>query len=137
MKLSRYVAAMGRSQKLDHVAQALRINAVHKHLQESLDLAREHKLQLQSLDQKMDTQIDAQRDSSVAIISNIRNGITMLTQVGDLVFEIRNILIGFQRFIALQQGPAPGLGAHWHQAPVTLEDAHGNLIPIPLSDCLS
>jgi len=32
----------------------------------------------------------------------------------------------------MQQSPMSGLGTHWNQAPVTLEDAHGFLVPIPL-----
>jgi len=49
-----------------------------------------------------------------------------------MTIDIKNILRLFQSNISMQQSTPRGLGTSWHQDPVTLEDALGFRIPIPL-----
>ena len=49
-----------------------------------------------------------------------------------IAIDIRAILGLFQTHISALQATPRGLGTHWQQAPVTLEDALGNMIPLPL-----
>jgi hypothetical protein len=48
------------------------------------------------------------------------------------MIDLRSLLGLLQSQIPSQQAIPTGIGTHWKQAPVTLEDAHGHLIPIPL-----
>jgi hypothetical protein len=54
------------------------------------------------------------------------------TQVHSMTVDIRNLLCLFQSHMSLQQSTPRGLGTSWQQDPVTLEDALGFRIPIPL-----
>ena len=49
-----------------------------------------------------------------------------------MTIDIKNILGLFQSHISMQQSTPQGLGTGWQQDPVTLEDALGFRIPIPL-----
>lgn len=54
------------------------------------------------------------------------------TQVHSMTADIKNILGLFQSHMLSQQSTPRGLGTGWQQEPVTLEDALGFRIPIPL-----
>jgi hypothetical protein len=54
------------------------------------------------------------------------------TQVHSMIADVRSILGLFQSHILSQQSTPRGLGTGWQQEPVTLEDALGFRIPIPL-----
>lgn len=54
------------------------------------------------------------------------------TQVHSMTVDIRNLLFLFQGHMSLQQSAPRSLGTSWQQDPVTLEDALGFRIPIPL-----
>jgi hypothetical protein len=49
-----------------------------------------------------------------------------------MTIDIKNILGLFQSHLLSQQSTPRGLGTGWQQDPVTLEDALGFRIPIPL-----
>ena len=49
-----------------------------------------------------------------------------------MTIDIKNILCLFQSNILSQQATPRGLGTGWQQDPVTLEDALGFRIPLPL-----
>jgi ABC-type phosphate transport system auxiliary subunit len=48
------------------------------------------------------------------------------------VTDVKNTLSVFQSQISSIQATPRGLETHWRQEPVTLEDARGNILPIPL-----
>lgn len=54
------------------------------------------------------------------------------TQVDIITIEMRNLLAQLNNHILSQQATPRGLGTHWQQEPMTLEDALGVQIPIPL-----
>jgi hypothetical protein len=54
------------------------------------------------------------------------------TQVRSIAIDMRNMLSLLHNSIVVQQAAPRCLGGHWKQAPVTLEDALGFMIPIPL-----
>lgn len=54
------------------------------------------------------------------------------SQVRSIVIDMRSLLYLLHNSIATQQAAPRCLGGHWQQAPVTLEDALGFVIPIPL-----
>ncbi len=45
---------------------------------------------------------------------------------------MNSVLSLLRNHIVSQQAAPRGLGTHWQQAPVTLEDALGFMVPIPL-----
>ena len=49
-----------------------------------------------------------------------------------MTVDIKNLLGLFRSHMSLQQSTPRGLGTAWQQEPVTLEDALGFRIPIPL-----
>ena len=55
-----------------------------------------------------------------------------MAQIHAAVLEIGATLRVFQHHIYAQHTTPRGLGTHWAQQPVTLEDALGRLIPLPL-----
>lgn len=54
------------------------------------------------------------------------------TQVKSIITDIKRLLELFGAQMLMAESTPRGLDTHWKQAPVTLEDALGNLIPIPL-----
>jgi hypothetical protein len=48
------------------------------------------------------------------------------------VIDIKALLDIFKAQMSITEVTPRGLDTHWKQAPVTLEDALGNVIPIPL-----
>lgn len=53
-------------------------------------------------------------------------------QVHSIAIDMKSVLSIFQGQITSQHAAPRGLGTHWRIAPVTLEDALGFIIPIPL-----
>jgi hypothetical protein len=49
-----------------------------------------------------------------------------------MVSDLKSTLSLLQSHILAQQATPRGIGIHWQQEPVTLEDALGFMIPIPL-----
>ena len=49
-----------------------------------------------------------------------------------LASDIKGLLETFKAHMFILEATPRGLNTHWKQAPVTLEDALGNVIPIPL-----
>ncbi|KAF4633139.1 hypothetical protein G7Y89_g4976 [Cudoniella acicularis] len=114
-------AAMGKSNKLASTAQAVRVELVHGLLQESITLAEEQMSRLKIMDEKL----DLQAKSSDMILKTVKSGITH-------IIDMKTVLSQVRCHILAQQTTPRGLGTHWQQAPVTLEDALGFLVPIPL-----
>jgi len=123
--------------------QNLRIQVVHHLLKESVMLAEEQLSHLKKLDEKM----NAQAHNSELILARVTSGISSLyavldspkkyliisrTQVKSTVIDIKAILDIFKARMSIMEVTPRGLDTHWKQAPVTLEDALGNVIPIPL-----
>jgi hypothetical protein len=73
----------------------------------------------------MDGKLDAQSKSSELILSKV-------SQVRSIVIDMKALLDFFRSSMLVQHATPRGLGTHWQQAPVTLEDALGYQIPLPL-----
>jgi len=54
------------------------------------------------------------------------------TQVKSIIVDIKGVLEMFKSQMSMAEATPRGLDTHWKQAPMTLEDALGNFIPIPL-----
>ncbi|CZR63961.1 uncharacterized protein PAC_13858 [Phialocephala subalpina] len=116
------LTAIGKSVKLDSSAQKVRVELVHGLLHESIKRTEEQLIQLKTMDEKL----VCQDEVSNMILSTVKSGMTYLLQVHTIVIDIRAML-------SLLRNQIPrGLGTHWQQEPVTLEDALGFRVPIPL-----
>ncbi|KAE8441910.1 hypothetical protein EG329_004168 [Mollisiaceae sp. DMI_Dod_QoI] len=122
------LAAMGKSNKLNHSAQRLRVELVHGLLQESIRHAEEQMAQLKTMEER----IVCQAKTSDKILSTVKSGMNSLSQVHSIVIDMKSVLSLLCNHILSQQAAPHGLGTHWQQAPVTLEDALGFMVPIPL-----
>ncbi|PVH79347.1 hypothetical protein DL98DRAFT_589416 [Cadophora sp. DSE1049] len=128
------MAAMGevsffaRLNKLSNTAQAVRVELVHGMLRDSLRYAEEQMTQLRVLEEK----IDSQTNTCEKILTNVRSTVASLAQVRLIAIDMKCLLGLLHNHIVSIQATPRGLGTHWQQAPVTLEDALGFVIPIPL-----
>lgn len=75
MKAIAYILTCRKSNKLDHVSQTRRIQAVHSSLKESVKLAEEQVSRLKRLGEK----IDAQAQSSELIVRKVTSSISSLS----------------------------------------------------------
>ncbi|PQE14012.1 Glycoside hydrolase superfamily protein [Rutstroemia sp. NJR-2017a BBW] len=103
------LAAMGKSNKLAESVIAFRVQAVHAMLEDSKQRAEEQALQIKAVDEKINKQSKT------------------LDLISIHLCEYKN-----EGHIAMQQLTPRGLGTGWQQDPVTLEDALGFRVPIPL-----
>ncbi|PMD65619.1 uncharacterized protein K444DRAFT_625172 [Hyaloscypha bicolor E] len=122
------LTAMGKSNRLDSTAQEVRVELVYSLLQESVKRAEEQMTQLKLMNEKL----ESQARTSNMILSTVKSGVTKLTQVHAISVDMRNDLSLLQSHILAQHATPRGLGTHWQQEPVTLEDALGFMVPIPL-----
>ncbi|KAE9373748.1 hypothetical protein N431DRAFT_338810 [Stipitochalara longipes BDJ] len=122
------LAAMAKSNKLAEGEIKFRVRVVHLMLEDAKTHAEEHATQLKAIDDK----IEVQSKTSDLILSNVKSGIVSLTQVHSIAIDIKNILYFFQSHMRLQQSTPRGIGTGWQYDPVTLEDALGFRVPIPL-----
>jgi hypothetical protein len=98
--------------------QTRRVEAVRCLFEESM---KEQTAMLKIMDGKLDTQ----SKSSELISSKV-------SQVRSIVIDMKALLDFFRSSMLVQHATPQGLGTHWQQAPVTLEDALGYQIPLPL-----
>lgn len=80
----------------------------------------------------MEEKLVSQAKTSDTILSTVKSGVVYLSQVHTIVIDMKSVLSLLRSHILSQQATPCGLGTHWQQAPVTLEDARGFLVPIPL-----
>lgn len=113
-------------------------------LAESITRAEEQIAQLRIVEEKIDTQTKTCSN----ILTTVRSGVTYLlvlhvflqaaanglrrAQVHLIAIDMRSLLSILHNHILSHEAAPRGLGTHWQQAPVTLEDALGFMIPIPL-----
>ncbi|KAF4615625.1 hypothetical protein G7Y89_g15282 [Cudoniella acicularis] len=70
--------------------------------------------------------------TSDMILSRVKSSMAYLFKVHTIVIDMKSVLSLLHSHLLSQQATPRGLGTHWQQAPVTLEDALGFMVPIPL-----
>ncbi|CZR62688.1 uncharacterized protein PAC_12585 [Phialocephala subalpina] len=121
--------SLGRkSNRLTNSQHEGRVKIVHSLLERAVTMAEEQVSQLKIMDSKL----EAQNKTSELILSTVKSGITSLTQIRYVMIDMRRLLGLLQTHITIQEVTPRGIGVTWQQAPVTFEDALGNVIPIPL-----
>ncbi|KAH8820125.1 hypothetical protein F5884DRAFT_744486 [Xylogone sp. PMI_703] len=130
------LAAIGKSNKLDSTVLVERAERVYGLSKESAKQVEKQMAQLRLMDEKLDTQAK----TSNMILATVKSGAVYFlelkeqskTQIHTIATDIKNLLVLLQSHIRSQQAMPRGLGGCWKQAPVSLEDAMGFVIPIPL-----
>ncbi|CZR54355.1 uncharacterized protein PAC_04239 [Phialocephala subalpina] len=122
------LVAVRTSSRLDNSKQEQRIQAVHCLLQDTIELQKETNNQLGTITRRL----DAQAESTLLLLENVKNGLATFTRVRTVVFGMCSMLSSSHTLVSEQMAIPKGLDTCWKQAPVTLEDALGALVPIPL-----